>query len=91
MSLVSGVLMPLEFTEGVNRPTYVGLANTTLGVGSVIAPLIGGLLASTSYSLLFAVSAMVSTVSFLYLLLVVREPRKEPAPGAAVGSAGASG
>ena len=91
VSLVSGVLMPLEFTEGVNRPTYVGLANTTLGAGSVIAPLIGGLLASASYSLLFAVSAMVSTVSFLYLLLVVREPRKEPAPGAAVGSAGASG
>ena len=45
-------------------------------VGSVIAPLIGGLLAAFSYDWLFAVSAIVSGVALVMMRVGVREPRQ---------------
>lgn len=73
--IVSGVLVVMEFSQPAHRPTYVGLGNTVSGVGSVIAPLIGGLLAAFSYDWLFACSALVSALALIVLLVSVREPR----------------
>ncbi len=75
VAIVSGVLGVMEFSSPEHRPTYVGLGNTISGVGSVIAPLIGGLLAAFSYDWLFVMSAAVSGVALIVLHFGVREPR----------------
>ncbi len=76
MAIVSGILINLEFSKSENRPTYVGIANTTMGIGSVLAPLVGGFIATVSYNLLFGVSALCSFAALLALWLVVAEPRR---------------
>ncbi len=73
---VSGLLAPLEFAEPQRRPTYIGLTNTTVGVGTVVAPLVGAWLAGLDYDLLFAVSAGISLAAFVAMHWWVREPRK---------------
>ncbi|MBV7327145.1 MFS transporter [Chloroflexi bacterium TSY] len=77
IGIVSGVLIPLEFTHPEHRPTYVGLANTTSGVGKVLAPAIGGLLAFYSYEWLFALSGIIGILALLMLRFIVQEPRKQ--------------
>ncbi len=75
INIVSGILGVLEFTTVRHRPTYVGLSNTTAGLGSVVAPLIGGLLASWSFTALFAVSALMGLAAVYVLKTQVTEPR----------------
>jgi MFS family permease len=74
--IVSGVLIPLEFAQAEHRPSYVGISNTTMGVGSAVAPLVGGLLAWFSYDLLFAVSALLGLAAFVSMRWGVAEPRR---------------
>jgi MFS family permease len=74
--IVSGVLIVMEFSEPVRRPTYVGLTNTSVGLVGVAAPLIGAWLAESSYDLLFAVSAAISLLAFLTMRYWVSEPRR---------------
>ena len=60
------------------RPTYIGLSSTAFGVVSVIAPLLGGLVAqATGYGFLFVISALLSGVAFLLYLALVEEPPAE--------------
>ncbi|MGQ9600115.1 MAG: MFS transporter [Anaerolineae bacterium] len=73
---VSGLLAPLEFATPQRRPTYVGLTSTTIGLITVVAPLLGAWLAGIDYALLFAVSAGISLTAFVALHWWVREPRK---------------
>lgn len=73
--IVSGTLVVMEFSEPRRRPTYLGLANTSIGLVAVVAPLIGVGLAGVDYSLLFASSALVNLVALLLLRLWVKEPR----------------
>jgi MFS family permease len=73
--IVSGVLVAMEFSESQRRPTYVGMANTGVGLVNVVAPLLGALLASISYNWLFALSAGVSLVAMTMMHWWVREPR----------------
>ena len=75
IAIVSGVLINMEFSRPERRPTYVGIANTTMGIGSVASPLVGGLLALWGYNLLFAVSAMFGLAALLMLVTLVQEPR----------------
>lgn len=87
--IVSGILVVMEFCRPEKRPTYAGLANTAVGVASVIAPLIGATLARYSYDWLFGLSAAIILVALFLLHFTVREPRHlmsqphalhEPAP-----------
>jgi len=78
IAIVSGVLINMEFSRPERRPTYVGIANTTMGIGSVISPLVGGLLALRGYNLLFAMSAMFALAALLMLVTMVQEPRNRP-------------
>ena len=48
--IVSGILIALEFSAPQDRPSYIGIANTSLGLGSIIAPLLGGWLALSGYA-----------------------------------------
>lgn len=77
VSIVSGILINLEFSLPEYRPTYVGIANTTMGIGSALAPLIGAGLAYLGYNSLFVVSACFAIAAFVLLTFFVREPRDE--------------
>jgi len=65
--LVSGILVVMEFSAPEKRPTYVGIANTGAGLAGIVAPLIGAVLASVGYNLLFAVSAAFSLLAAVLL------------------------
>lgn len=73
--LVSGMMIVLEFSPSHRRPTYTGLANTLVGLISVIAPLVGTALVQFSYSALFALSALLALVGVVLMFYRVREPR----------------
>lgn len=73
--LVSGILVALEFSEPERRPTYVGMANTTVGLVSIVAPLLGAALAGADYGWLFAVSAIINFAALIAMRWWVREPR----------------
>lgn len=73
--VVSGILIPLEFARPEHRPSYVGISNTTMGVGSALAPLVGGALAWFGYQSLFAVGAFLAVAAFVAMRWGVAEPR----------------
>ncbi len=73
--VVSGILVVLEFSAPERRPTYVGLANTSVGIVGVLAPLAAAGLAGLSYPLLFAISAAISLCAVILMRFGVREPR----------------
>lgn len=73
--VVSGILVVLEFSAPERRPTYVGLANTIVGVAGATAPLLAAGIASFSYNLLFVVSAILSLLALSLMRFWVREPR----------------
>jgi MFS family permease len=76
ITTVSAVLSSMEFSHRDHLPTYVGVGNTVSGLGSAVAPIIGGLLAVLNYDLLFAVSTLISILALLMLIFTVREPRR---------------
>lgn len=78
--IVSGILIVMEFCEPGRRPTYVGIANTAVGVVSAIAPLVGAGLAKVNYDWLFALSALINLVAFVAFHWAVKEPRHAPIP-----------
>ena len=73
--IVSGILVVMEFSEPERRPTYIGIANTGVGLVSLVAPLLGAWLASIGYSWLFAASAGANLAALLALHWWVKEPR----------------
>ncbi len=74
--LVGGLMILLEFGGPDDRPTYVGLGNTTTGIFSAMAPLLGGWIASmVGYPVLFAISLLLTLVALALLRWAVREPR----------------
>ena len=74
-TLVSGILVVMEFCEPQRRPTYVGIGNTGVGLVSMVGPLIGAGLAELGYGWLFAVSAGINLAAFVAMHWWVREPR----------------
>ncbi len=72
---VSAMLLVFEFTGPKKRPTYIGIANTLIGIGSMVAPLIGGGLAALGYSWLFVASTVASVVGLFLFRYWVNEPR----------------
>jgi MFS family permease len=73
--IVSGLLVIMEFCEPGRRPTYAGMANSSIGLVGIAAPLTGAWLAQMSYSWLFALSACVYLLAFVALHWWVKEPR----------------
>jgi MFS family permease len=74
--VVSGILVLFEFSEPKRRPTYIGLANTSLGVINVLGPLLGVWLAGVGFGFLFAACAVISFVSWVSMRWWVEEPRR---------------
>ena len=73
--IVSGLLLVMEFSAPERRPTYIGLANTGVGLISSLAPLLGTGLAALGYPWLFAASAMTYLVAAVLMTWWVRDPR----------------
>jgi MFS family permease len=78
IAIVSGILIILEFSTPAQRPTYIGITNTGVGIASGIAPLLGSWLAEFSYSGLFAVSTGINLLALALLYWQVKEPRWQP-------------
>jgi MFS family permease len=74
---VAGILVVMEFCEPPRRPTYVGLANTGVGLVGMVGPLLGAWLADLSYNWLFALSALINLAALVAMRWWVREPRWE--------------
>lgn len=79
VNIVSGVLIALEFSSPERRPTYVGIANTAVGIASGVAPMVGAAVALLGYSWLFAAGTVVSLLAVVLLLTLVMDPRRAPA------------
>ena len=78
---VSALNIILEFCAPEDRPTYIGLTNTLLAPVLIVAPLIGGWLATwAGYGGLFVTSMTIATLGGLLLALWVHEPRRLPPP-----------
>jgi MFS family permease len=70
-----GMALTLEFGADHERPTYVGLANTLIAPSTIIAPILGGLLAdSAGYSATFICSALVALLTVLVFHFFVIDP-----------------
>ncbi|MBN1640460.1 MAG: MFS transporter [Anaerolineae bacterium] len=76
-SLLSGLMIALEFCPAPLRPTYIGLNNTIRGVAFGVAPVIGGWLAGwAGYEALFGTAFAVGVAGLAMLHWSVREPRE---------------
>jgi MFS family permease len=74
---ISGISIVYEFTDSDTRATYIGLSNTIPGVAAAIAPLIGGwLVGAISYQMMFIISAVIGTISWIFIRFRVDDPRK---------------
>ena len=78
ISIVSGILIILEFSPPAHRPSYIGLTNTGVGVAGGVAPLLGGWLAGFSYNWLFVLSVGINLLALALLHWQVKEPRWQP-------------
>lgn len=73
---VSHMNIIIEFSPPPDRPTYIGLGGTIAAPFSLLAPIVGGLLADgLGFRVVFAVAAAFSLLSFICLAYFVREPR----------------
>lgn len=67
--------LTLDFGTEDERPTYVGMANTLIAPGAILAPLLGGWLADTvGFSFTFITAAAAGLGTALLLFFLVKEP-----------------
>jgi MFS family permease len=72
----TSLTLTLEFGSGAERPAYIGLANTLVAPSTILAPLLGGVLADAAgypTAFLSSVAGGLLTIAILYFL--VRDPR----------------
>jgi MFS family permease len=75
-TMLSGINIVFEFSNADVRPTYIGLANTVIGIFSGLAPMVGGLLVEgINYTWMFGIAAGLSFLGFTALRYWVIEPR----------------
>ena len=76
---LSGFMIIFEFSDPEDRPVYIGLANTIIGIFSAIAPLIGSWIVSgMGYHVNFGITFVVAVISLILLHWTVAEPRNIP-------------
>lgn len=74
-AIVSGIPVVMEFSTPGKRPTYIGLANTGVGIMNVVGPILGAALALAGYNWLFLASAIFALASLILFRWRVQEPR----------------
>jgi MFS family permease len=74
---VSRMNIVLEFGTAEDRPTYIGLTNTSLAPISMVAPILGGwLIDTTGYVPMFVATTVLSVAGGVLLALWFRDPRR---------------
>ena len=69
--------LTLQFGGDETRPTYVGMANTLITPFTILAPFVGGWLATiASYQVTFLASMIFSIVAIICLHFTVQDPKK---------------
>ena len=63
-----------DLTEGPERTRWMGLIGAAFGIGFILGPTIGGLLAPYGYRVPMFVAAGLAAVNFVYGLVTLREP-----------------
>jgi MFS family permease len=74
-TMVSGILVVMEFAEPERRPTYIGINGTAVGIMGMIAPMMGTALAALSFPWLFGLSTLLSVLAAVTMHFWVEEPR----------------
>jgi len=75
--MLSGMMIVFELSKHDQRPTYIGLSSTIIGIFSALTPLLGSWLVNRfSYQVNFGVTFMMGVLSFIILRWKVVEPRK---------------
>ncbi len=74
-----------DLTEGPERTRWMGMIGAAFGIGFILGPAIGGLLAPYGYQVPMLVAAGIAAVNFAYGLVTLREPTghhtgERPAP-----------
>lgn len=70
-----GLAISLEFGNEIDKPTYVGMSNSLISPSTILAPLMGGLLADAfGYPTTFIVSALFGLISVITLSILVKDP-----------------
>lgn len=73
-----GITVSLEFGSEGTRPTYVGMSNTLIAPSTILAPLLGGVLADIfGYPITFIMSAVFGIVAVVMLGLLVKDPARK--------------
>ncbi len=76
-----GIAMSLEFGDEVDRPAYIGMANTLVAPANILAPFLGGWLADLAgYPAAFIVSAAGALAALWVFQTYVMEERIQPFP-----------
>jgi len=71
-----GMTLALEFGNEEEKPIYVGMSNTLIAPATILAPLVGGLLADIfSYTTTFYVSAGFGVLTVFLLAIFVSDPK----------------
>jgi MFS family permease len=70
-----GMAMTVQYGTEAERPVYIGLSNTLVAPATIIAPLLGGLIADTAgYQTTFILSALGGVLSTFLLIFLVKAP-----------------
>lgn len=73
-----GMAMTVQYGTEAERPVYIGLSNTLVAPATIIAPLLGGLIADTAgYQTTFILSAIGGVLSTLLLVFLVKAPKQK--------------
>ena len=79
--------MTVEFGNAIDRPYYIGLANTLIAPATLVAPLIGGFLVDASgFPAMLVVTLAASLLTAFVLMIIMHDPRALRTP-IAVGAA----
>lgn len=71
-----GMTLALEFGNDAEKPVYVGMSNTLIAPATILAPLLGGLLAdSFNYITTFHVSIVFGLITLALLTFFVKDPK----------------
>ena len=71
----TGMAMTVQFGTESERPIYIGLANTLIAPATIIAPILGGIIADLAgYQTTFILSAVGGVLTTLVLVFLVKDP-----------------
>lgn len=73
-----GMAIALEFGNEREKPVYVGMSNTLIAPATILAPVVGGLLADLfGYESTFIISAICGVITFIIVAIIVKDKKEQ--------------